>query len=169
MADDIDLARDGDEQPPEDHGNAVHTEDFITSDDVDTDGLADDPHGNEAHTSSFVSSVSTQNQQEIISYSRSGSSPFDDAIGLPVKSIDAFIVGQGSSAPPNLRFETFPNQPDFTFLAEGSDEEVFIDESFSPPYPVITRIVRDEDFGSYEINEVEFAVVSRHSHGVNTS
>jgi len=75
MADDVDLARDGDEQPPEDHGNeahtenfaedgtpqppedhdnAAHTEDFITSDDVDTDDLADDPHGNEAHTENFA-------------------------------------------------------------------------------------------------------------------
>jgi len=54
MADDINLARDGDEQPPEDHDNAAHTADFITSDDVDTDALADDPHGNEAHTADFA-------------------------------------------------------------------------------------------------------------------
>lgn len=93
MADDIDLARDGDEQPPEDHGNeahtenfaedgtpqppedhdnAAHTEDFITSDDVDTDGLADDPHGNEAHTDNFAQDGDPQPPEDHGSGAHSG-------------------------------------------------------------------------------------------------
>ena len=61
MADDIDLARDGDEQPPEGHGNEAHTENFAE----DGDEQPPEEHGNESHNRDFVDEEEAANASPV--------------------------------------------------------------------------------------------------------